>query len=506
MAFFNKFCFVKRQKISPGFLIYWQTLPIDYNLQVFQFQFQKNHDILSFMKISIIIANIVTRISTFLLRIIGSGGTSLPGKAGMVFKRNLLQLLSNNIKVVLITGTNGKTTTSRIIAEIMKKAGFTYFENKSGANLISGITASFSLNSTLTGNPKYDYAVIECDEAAFKTVCPMIKPHTIVVTNLFRDQLDRFGEITHTLNNIFIGIKASSDSVVVLNADDSLSFSLAETISNKIILFGLDSPPHGSDSDFLSDAPYCIRCKAPYTYEYRTYAHLGKFFCSNCGYHRHQPAISAGNTTLLQNSSKIDLVIHSQVYSCLLALPGAYNIYNALSAVAAADSFLIKHEVIVAALSSFNSGFGRMEILDLDGTAAHMILVKNPAGLNQVINFLSTDSTRKLLVLILNDNYADGTDISWIWDANFEKIKSFSDTLDKIIVSGIRAEELKIRLKYAEFDENEIILEKNYKKLINFIVSDTADSIPVYILPTYTAMFDFRKALSKKYKIRKFWK
>ena len=151
------------------------------------------------MKIRIAAAILTVRITTLFLRIFGSGGTSFPGKAAMFFQRNLLEKLAENITIVVITGTNGKTTSARITAEILKVSGFSFFENKSGANLISGITASFAINSTLFGKPKNKYAVIECDEAAFKTVCPMLKPHTIVVTNLFRDQLDRFGEITQEI-------------------------------------------------------------------------------------------------------------------------------------------------------------------------------------------------------------------------------------------------------------------------------------------------------------------
>lgn len=458
------------------------------------------------MKIRIAAAILTTRISTFLLRIFGSGGTSLPGKAAMFFKNDLISELAENIKIIVITGTNGKTTTSRIISKMLSVSGLSFFENKSGANLISGITASFALNSTLFGKPRQAYAVIECDEAAFKTVCPMLKPDIIVVTNLFRDQLDRYGEITHTLNNIISGIKLSADSKVVLNADDSLSFSISDSISNKIVLYGLDSPPYGDDGDFISDAPYCIKCKSPYVYKYRTYGHLGDFSCENCGYKRQPPDISADDISLESSYSKITLNMNGHSQNAKIALPGAYNVYNALSAAAAANAIGLGNNDIVTALSSFKSGFGRMEKLRLNDTDVHMVLVKNPAGLNQVINFLSADESIKKLVLILNDNFADGTDISWIWDVNFEKFLSFSDSLDEIIVTGERAEELALRFKYAGFNGSTINIEKNFNKVIDTVIENNKENLPVYILPTYTAMFDFRKSLSKRYKIRKFWK
>lgn len=449
---------------------------------------------------------ILTRITTILLRILGSGGTSLPGKAAMLFDKNILNKLSKNIKVIIITGTNGKTTTSRIVSEILQVSNKTFFENKSGANLISGITATFASNCKLNGKPRFNYAVIECDEAAFKTVCPMIQPESVVITNLFRDQLDRFGEITHTRNNIVKGLSTCPDSTVILNADDSLSYSIHDDINNKVILFGLNSAPYGDDGNFLSDAPYCIKCKSPYSYEYRTYGHLGKFICNNCGYSRVNPQISANKIELLSNSSNITITIDQKTNNAKIALPGAYNIYNALSAAAAAKSIGINLKNIVSGLGSFKSGFGRMEKLVLDNVDLNVILVKNPAGLNQVINFLSSDKTLKKLVLVLNDNFADGTDISWIWDVNFEKISEFANTFEEIIVSGTRAEELKLRLKYAGFSEAAIALEKNYNNLIDTVISQNDKNTPVYVLPTYTAMFDFRKALSKKYKIRKFWK
>jgi UDP-N-acetylmuramyl tripeptide synthase len=458
------------------------------------------------MKIRFSAAVAAAKVTTFILRILGSGGTSFPGKAAMFFKRDLLQVLAENIKVIIITGTNGKTTTSRITSRILEASGLSYFENKSGANLISGITASFSLNCYLDGKPKHEYAVIECDEAAFRTVCPMIQPAAVIVTNLFRDQLDRYGEITHTRNNIIEGLKSSPSSCIILNADDSLSYSIADEVKNSTVLYGINSPPYGEDSNFISDAPYCIRCKSQYEYDYRVYAHLGGFRCTGCGYSRVVPEIYAEDIQLNPDSSKITLGMPNDSTEATIALPGAYNIYNALAASAAAYVLGIETGVIASALSSFKSGFGRMEHLELDGIDLHMILVKNPAGLNQVINFLSTSRTLKKLVMILNDNFADGTDISWIWDANFEKIISFSDFIEEIYVTGTRAEELALRLKYAGFSSKSINVEKNYNAVIDAVITGNAKKTPVFILPTYTAMFDFRKALSGKYKIKEFWK
>lgn len=458
------------------------------------------------MKIKIFAAILTARITSFFLRLTGSGGTSLPGKAAMFFCKNLLSHLSKDVKTIVITGTNGKTTTARILAEILRVAGLSYFENKSGANLISGITAVFAANSTFSGKAKYKFAVIECDEAAFKTVCPIIQPEIIVITNLFRDQLDRFGEITHTKNKIVEGILKSDKSILIVNADDSLSFSISSSVPNKTILFGLNEPPYGDDHDFLSDAPYCIKCKSSYKYNFRTYGHLGSFYCENCGYHREKPDIFADNINLQSHSSSVKLHFNDKYYDSTIALPGAYNIYNALSAACAASALAIPHNIILKALTTFKSGFGRMEKLILGGVDINLILVKNPSGLNQVINFLNADPALKRIVMILNDNFADGTDISWIWDVNFEKFLAFRNTIETFIVTGKRAEELNLRLKYSGYPEREITLEKDYNKVIDNVINDNKENLPVYILPTYTAMFEFRKALSRRYNVRKFWK
>ncbi|MEA4894493.1 MAG: Mur ligase family protein, partial [Oscillospiraceae bacterium] len=227
------------------------------------------------MKIKVFLAVSACKLSIRLLRLIGRGGTAIPGKIAVRICPDLLSRLAENVRCVIITGTNGKTTSSRIIEEIYIKAGASYFANRSGANLINGITSIFIENSTLTGKPKKENAVIECDEAASKEVCRLINPAVVLVTNVFRDQLDRYGEVSGTLENIMIGIKNSPNAVVCLNADCSLTASIAEHVPNKIIFYGIDVPIYKNPVSEVSDAPYCIRCKHEYAYSYRTFGHLG---------------------------------------------------------------------------------------------------------------------------------------------------------------------------------------------------------------------------------------
>jgi len=458
---------------------------------------------MKFRRISAIAA---ARLTTFLLRFFGSGGTSLPGRIALFLCPGLLRELSSDIKILAVTGTNGKTTTSRITGNILKCAGLDFFENKSGANLLPGIAAAFALNCSITGKPRHEYAVIECDEAAFEKAAPQMQPEIVVITNLFRDQLDRYGEISHMLTKLANGLVRCPGSTVILNADDSLSYSLSSKIKNKIITYGLDESPYGPDDNFISDAPYCINCKAPYQYSFRTYGHLGDFSCPDCGYHRTAPDISASDIKMDFKGSSFRLHSKTHEFIARPALPGAYNIYNVLAATAAVSSFIDDPGVLARGISTFESGFGRMETMEIEGMPLSLVLVKNPAGLNQVINFLSFDENKKILVLMLNDKFADGTDISWIWDANFEKLASFSSVISRIFAGGTRCAELVLRLKYAGFDPDEVYSESDNSILLERILEYNKGNLPVYVLPTYTAMFEFRGLLGKKYSLKEFWK
>lgn len=226
---------------------------------------------------------LVCRFVHFVLQKLGRGATTLPGRVALKVKRNVLTDLSKDVKVIIVTGTNGKTTSCRIIEEGLKAAGKTYFINKSGANLITGITSSFIMNSTIMGKRKYEYAIVECDENAFREVSRYIRADVVLVTNVFRDQLDRYGEVTHTLNAIKESVKNLPNAVVCLDADCSLTYSMSKEIPNKIVTFGVNVPfDSNAKAPEISDAKYCIFCKNEYDYTYHTYGHLGGFKCTHC--------------------------------------------------------------------------------------------------------------------------------------------------------------------------------------------------------------------------------
>ena len=416
------------------------------------------------MKIRTFFAVLLCKLARGLLRLLRRGGTAFPGRVALKVYPQVLGVLSQGVRVILVTGTNGKTTSSRMIEQAFADAGLNYFANRSGANLISGITAEFAMHSTLTGRPKCQFAVIECDEAASKTVLKYLKPEVIVATNVFRDQLDRYGEITHTLNNILEGIRHTPE---------------------------------------ISDAPHCIHCKTEYVYDYRTYGHLGAFRCPKCGYHREDPQVAV---TAVQDlgvdTSDVTMAIGGQEYAVHINLPAAYNVYNAVGSAAALYAFGFTPEAIVHALGAFGCGFGRMEKFDLRGTPGRMMLVKNPAGCNQTMRYLAGLNEDATFDVCLNDRDADGTDISWIWDADFERLAAMGEHLRQVLVSGTRADELRLRLKYAGVDEAKIQVFYDYDPLIDAMC---ASEYPVFIMPTYTSMLDLRGRLQKQLGGKEFW-
>lgn len=455
------------------------------------------------MNLRAILAILLCKFLRFVSRVLHRGGTAMPGRFALKVCPNLLSILSRDVKTVAITGTNGKTTSSRMVEQAFADAGLSYFANRSGANLISGITTEFVMNSTLGGKPKKEYAVIECDEAAARRTFGQLRPKVVMVTNLFRDQLDRYGEVTHTLDNIRLGIENSPNAVLALNADDSLCTSLAGTVKNRAVFYGVNTPIYRERVSELSDAPYCIRCKHEYVYDYVTYGHLGKYHCSSCGYSRPEPEIAVTRIDVNdQEHSEVVFRIGESEYPAKISLPGGYNIYNACAAMAAGQLMGLDPSVTVKSLSSFACGFGRMEKFQIDGVEVRMILIKNPAGCNQVLNFLTQIKEPFTFVACLNDRTQDGRDVSWIWDVDFERLTAMGDQIVSIDVSGRRAEDMALRFKYAGFPTDRLRVNKDYLSLIQ---NAAALGKPVYVMPTYTAMLALRSTISKAYGYKNYW-
>lgn len=446
---------------------------------------------------------LVARLTRMALRLTKRGGTALPGKLALKLCPDLLSRLSRNVTTVIVTGTNGKTTSCRMVEQLFAEAGLPYFANKGGANLKQGITTEFAMNATLFGKAKKSYAVIECDEAAMVQVCPEVKPKVILLTNVFSDQLDRFGDVLTTLSAIKRGMASSPDSILCLNADCSLSCSIAEELSNPVLYYGVECPVYKEQVQEQSDAPRCLHCGSEYTYTLRTYGHLGSFHCPICGYKR--PAAAAAVTSILHqgaDSTQVLLRLGEREVQCEIAVPGGYNIYNAAGASAVGMALELDGLVICAALANFHCGFGRMEKMNLNGLRARMILVKNPAGCNQTLNFLANIEGDVLFVVALNDRVGDGTDISWIYDADFEKLLCLGNRLKGIYCAGERGADMAVRLKYAGFPLSKLRVFADYDQLIDAFCAQTT---PLVMMPTYSAMMDLRSALAKRFGLKEFW-
>ena len=455
------------------------------------------------MTIRAFFAILLCKLLRFVSRVLHRGGTAMPGRYALKLCPNLLERLAKQVKTVAITGTNGKTTSARMIEEAFREQGLSYLTNRSGANLIDGITTEFVMNSSLLGRVKKDYAVIECDEAAARKVFPRLRPQVVVVTNLFRDQLDRYGEVTHTLANIREALRGAPEAKLCLNADCSLTASLAGDLPNPVRWFGVEqgAAPSRAKPE-ISDATHCIRCKTEYEYDYISYGHLGGFRCPKCGYRRHS-ADCAVTDIVEQRPDGSELVMNVRGEKLLVTvnLPAMYNIYNAAGAVAAVTEMGFPAQAAAEALRSFRCGFGRMERFDLAG-GTRMMLVKNPAGCNQVIEYLQNFKEKFVLVICLNDRAADGRDVSWIWDADFEGLSALAGRLTQVIVSGDRAEDMRVRIKYAGVDDAFIRVERDYETLVRELEKETR---PVCMMPTYTAMLELRQTVIRHCGGEDFW-
>lgn len=449
------------------------------------------------INIKSILSILAGKVTIFLSKHILKGGSTFPGTVALKFDKAILAKVAKDYKVILVTGTNGKTTTTSMITNIFKKKGYRVITNNTGANLFRGIVSCFIDNYRFFKSNKGSYAIIEVDEANLKFVTEYLNPEIITVTNLFRDQLDRYGEVYTTLEKILEGIKKVPSSTLVLNGDDSLFGHL--DVPNPKVYYGFSNPFNDNNTvDINADAKFCKMCKTPYSYNFITYNHLGDYYCTECGYKRPELKYKLdGILELTPNSSNV-LINNNEV---TISQSGIYNIYNGLCAYSIASEMGIENHVIASSLGKVDSSFGRQEEIEIEGKKVKIILVKNPAGYNQALDTLCLNKEDFSTLFMLNDNYADGRDVSWIWDVNFEKLSSLP--IKDIFISGIRLYDMAVRLKTAGLNEENFIIEENYGELTEKLKKSNTDRI--YILATYTAMINYRKFLYSKGYIKKLW-
>ena len=453
-------------------------------------------------KIQTILSIASCKLTRSILRRTGRGGTAIPGIVAMKISKNILSVPAQSMEIVVVTGTNGKTTTCNMIEHALTDNGHDCHRDQAGANMLNGIASDLLCDTDWLGNPRSHYAVLEVDEAALKLLVPLIRPKVIVVTNLFTDQADRFGSVENTLAEIRKGVKRSLDSVLVLNAEDTQSSSLALGVPNKVIWYGLEESVGEQGNVDLADAGKCPKCGSDYEYDYHVYAHLGGYRCPKCGYAHHTPDVAVTKVDSMDtNGSSIRLRIDGKDEEAFVSLPAIYNVYNAAACIAAIKALGLPAEEAVQSLASVRSAFGRMETFDLGGNILQMILVKNPAGCNQAFTYVTSFQDDFNAVLCLNNRTGDGHDFSWIEQTDYEKLCA-DPHLQKLYVCGDRAQDLYGRLVRAGASEDHMELVTDYNKLVDDLEQEKCTT---FLLPNYTAMMELRTALGPKTGNKDFW-
>ena len=456
--------------------------------------------------IRLLLATWVAKLTRFLVRLLRlGGGSSLPGLLALWIDPDYIQGLASKLaRAVLVTGTNGKTTTSSLLTAILRREGQRVAHNTGGSNLLRGVATALAADASLLGKVRARVGVFEVDEATMPEAVAALTPKVIVVSNLFRDQLDRYGEIDKTAAILRSALTQAPQAQVVLCADDPLVCSLGEG-RRQVHYFGIEEP--GRQSDELrraTDAPDCPRCGTALEYEANYYGGLGIWRCPEGDLTRPKPAVQSGPVSLRGLSgSTLTLDISGEKAELSLPLPGLYNVHNALAAAATASLLGIAPPAIRAALEEGVSLFGRIEQLDVEGRRVAIVLIKNPAGANQALELLRTEPGQKHLLLALNDNFADGTDISWIWDTDYERVPP---EVSRIWASGQRAPELTLRLKYAGVKSDLLREEGRLIRAFRAALRELPAETPLFILPTYTALLDLHAHLRRRGASRAFWR
>ncbi|MGE5553017.1 MAG: MurT ligase domain-containing protein [Betaproteobacteria bacterium] len=434
-----------------------------------------------------------------LIRLLRCGyGATLPGKVARWIDPQVLPKLARQVRcgIAVVTGTNGKTTITKLLAAILTENGQRVFYNRGGANLVSGVAATFALNATLTGHLEADFALLETDEATVPKITPELRPKLILANDYFRDQLDRYGELESAVEALRKALPhLASDGMLVLNADDPLCVEAGMDVSQRKLYYGLEAAvPEAGAAGFsaqAADAVCCPICHGPLAYTRRSYSHLGEWKCPRCGHGRPRPEVYADRVDLRgMRGSRVSVETPAGRLELEVPLPGLYSVYNVLAAIAAALALGAPLAAVAPAVEGAVGGFGRAEFFHLDGKEGCLLLVKNPAGFNQVLATLTQDPNPKTLLFAINDRTADGRDISWLWDVDFEQLWTHDEVARTVHVTGDRAEDMALRLKYSGPAEVRPLVVRPPKEALRQALAATHHGSTLYVLSTYTAMLE----------------
>jgi UDP-N-acetylmuramyl tripeptide synthase len=454
------------------------------------------------------------RAAGFVSRRAGRGGTSLPGKILMRLEPGAIGQLAGRLRdgSAVISATNGKTTTAAMAASVLERGGRRLVHNRAGANMAGGIATALLGASGPRGQIDGDLGLFEVDEFWLDRVVDEVRPRALLLANLFRDQLDRYGELETIADRWAEVVGGARGSTLVLNADDPLVADLGRERAVAagpggamgtpggeaagVLFFGVEDPAMALPGlQHAADSKHCRRCGAPYHYDLVFLGHLGHYHCNSCGATRPVPQVAAERVALdgLRGAT-VTLRTPAGPAEVRLPLPGLYNVYNMLAATALCLTLGAPLGDVVAGLEAVSPAFGRAETVEVGGREVLLLLVKNPAGANEVLRTLLLEEGDHDVLAILNDHTADGRDVSWIWDADFELL---AGRLRRVTCAGTRAAEMAVRLKYAGVPEERLDVEPELARALDRAVAD-GDGRRLVALPTYTAMRELRRELVER--------
>ncbi len=436
------------------------------------------------------------------------GGTAAPGILANRIDPRVLDKLARGVSsgCVVVAGRNGKTTTARLLAGILEQSGRHVVHNRAGSNLVRGVTVALADRASLAGVSRAELAVLESDEAAFPEIVRRSAPRLIVLLNLFRDQLDRYGELDTVARRWKATLRGlEADRTVLVNADDPALAELSEGLSATRLTFGFAEGRHTLAAlPHAADATSCRRCGAPLRYTALFLSHLGEYTCPTCGYAR-PPLEYTLRELRLHELASSEAVIETPAGRVSLSsgLPGVYNAYNVLAAAAAALHLGAPIEAVRAGVAGFHAAFGRIERVDYRGRQLVIVLVKNPTGFNEVLRMLGEAGLSDPTLILINDLPADGRDVSWLWDVDLEVL---ANVPAPITTGGIRGEDMAVRLKYAGLPVDRMRVLGDLPGALDAFVADLPQGATGYILPTYTAMLGLREILTRRGVMQPFWR
>lgn len=445
----------------------------------------------------LILAILVGKGIGFLTKLAGGGATAAPGLYALKIDPGLVKKLALKLGdgSVIISGTNGKTTTSRLISDIFADSR-SLIHNRQGSNLLRGIASTLISRSSLFGDVPQNFGIWEVDEATLPEVLDNITPKAIILLNLFRDQLDRYGEVESVRKKWQSALaKLPKEVKLLVNGDDPQLAFLGQNSNANVTYFGIDDPKLKlAEVGNVADIRYCLNCGKKLLYSLQFMAHMGHYKCSSCAFRRPKTTIGAGQISFNADfPTNVTFFLPKSELSLKLPLPGLYSVYNVLAAILLANIEGVSNTLLKSKVEAFSSAFGRFQTIYRNGKKLIIFLIKNPAGANEVLRTLAAKTKMNLLVC-LNDKIADGKDVSWIWDTSWEAI---SGKTAKVFASGIRCFDMATRLKYAQIEVDINNVHEDISYSLDNALNKLNNKDTLIVLPTYTAMLEIQRILSK---------